>query len=167
MSGPDSKDHRIISAMWEVAMAALAVAVGIVALGFLAHVFAMLFRFGWGAIGTKATTSPVSVPAGLVSEPAPSAPAGTLMVSSWYGGWHHGRLTASGERFNQHAMTAAHRTMPFGTRLRLSVAGKTAIVQINDRGPFHPGRDLDVSLGTAQALGMVEAGVAVLQVEAL
>jgi rare lipoprotein A (peptidoglycan hydrolase) len=81
-------------------------------------------------------------------------------VASYYGGRHHGRATASGEKFNQHAMTAAHRTLPFGTRLRVSYGSRSVVVRINDRGPFIRGRTLDLSAGAARALGMLGKGVA-------
>jgi rare lipoprotein A len=70
--------------------------------------------------------------------------------------------TASGEKFDTHELTAAHPTLPFGTRLRVtSVAtGKSVTVRVNDRGPFIPGRVVDVSYGAAETLGMVEGGIA-------
>jgi rare lipoprotein A len=73
-----------------------------------------------------------------------------------------GAETASGERFNTYDLTAAHLTLPFHTRLRVtSVAtGRSVIVRINDRGPFRSGRVVDVSYSAAQALGMVEEGIA-------
>lgn len=67
------------------------------------------------------------------------------------------KITASGERFNEHAMTAAHKTLPFGTRLHVCLHG-CVVVRINDRGPFVRGRELDLSRGAARAIGM--AGVA-------
>jgi rare lipoprotein A len=86
------------------------------------------------------------------------------MVASWYGAPYHGRLTASGERYDQEAMTAAHNFLPFGALLECEVAGKTAIVRVTDRGPFIAGRDLDLSRAAARQLGMIDAGVAVLNV---
>lgn len=86
-----------------------------------------------------------------------------LLVASWYGPRHAGNVTASGEIFNPDLLTAAHRTLPFGTRIRLSVAGRSCIVTITDRGPFIDGRDLDVSQAAAEALGMIEAGVAIVE----
>lgn len=80
------------------------------------------------------------------------------MVASYYGGKHHGRLTASGERFNQHGMTAAHKTMRFGTVLRVCRSG-CVVVRITDRGPFIRGRSLDLSRGAAAAIGLVSVGV--------
>ena len=74
-------------------------------------------------------------------------------VASWYGPGFHGRRTASGERFNQHAMTAAHRTLPFGTRVKVTYKGRSVVVRINDRGPFIRGRSLDLSKGAARQIG--------------
>jgi rare lipoprotein A len=81
--------------------------------------------------------------------------------ASWYGPRFHGRRTASGERYDQNAMTAAHRTLPFGTlvRVRSLVTGKEVDVRVTDRGPFTRGRIIDVSRAAAQALGMMGLGV--------
>jgi rare lipoprotein A len=79
-------------------------------------------------------------------------------MASFYGN-ESGRQTASGQRFNQEAMTAAHRTLPFGTRLRVTHGGRSVIVTINDRGPFVRGRVLDLSTGAARAIGLTGAGV--------
>jgi len=88
------------------------------------------------------------------------------MVASWYGPGFHGNLTANGERYNQYASTAAHKTLPFGTKLK--VCYKTCeVVRITDRGPFTPGRDLDLSKGTAERIGTLEAGVAQVKVTRL
>lgn len=85
--------------------------------------------------------------------------ASAVWVASWYGPYFHGRTTANGERFNQMASTAAHKTLPFGTKLK--VCYKTCeVVRINDRGPFIPGRDIDLSKGTASRIGLLGAGVA-------
>jgi rare lipoprotein A len=73
-------------------------------------------------------------------------------VASWYGS-ESGNRTASGERFNPNGMTAAHRSLPFGTRLRVCHRG-CVTVRINDRGPFVRGRCLDLSRGAARAIGM-------------
>jgi rare lipoprotein A len=90
-------------------------------------------------------------------------------LASWYGPGFHGKLTASGEVFNQEKFTAAHRTLPWGSRVRvINLAnGKSVVVQINDRGPAVKGRIIDVSRAAARALGMVEAGTATVQVELL
>ena len=79
-------------------------------------------------------------------------------MASFYGN-ESGSKTASGQRFNQNAMTAAHRSLPFGTKLRVSHGGRSVIVTINDRGPFIRGRVLDLSTGAARAVGLTSAGV--------
>jgi rare lipoprotein A len=81
--------------------------------------------------------------------------------ASWYGPRFHGRRTASGERHDMYALTAAHKTLPFGTlvRVRSVMTGREVEVRINDRGPFVKGRVIDVSKAAAQALGMMEDGV--------
>ena len=77
-------------------------------------------------------------------------------AASWYGPGFHGRKTASGERFNQNAMTAAHRSLPFGTKVRVvnERTGRSVVVRINDRGPFHGGRIIDLAQAPARALGI-------------
>lgn len=88
-------------------------------------------------------------------------------VASYYGRKFHGRLTANGERFDMNAMTAAHKTLPFGTRVRVTNArnGRSVIVRINDRGPFIRGRTIDLSRGAAQKLGMISSGHARVQLD--
>ncbi|NEO30134.1 MAG: septal ring lytic transglycosylase RlpA family protein [Symploca sp. SIO3C6] len=88
-------------------------------------------------------------------------------IASWYGPGLHGRRSASGERFNQHAMTAAHRSLPFGTHVRVTNLnnGRSVVVRINDRGPFTRGRVIDLSAAAAGALRMKQAGTAPVQVE--
>jgi rare lipoprotein A len=85
------------------------------------------------------------------------------MVASYYGS-ESGNRTANGERFNPHGLTAAHRTLPFGTRLRVCYRG-CVVVRVNDRGPFVRGRSLDLSHGAARAIGMLGVGVARVSVE--
>jgi rare lipoprotein A len=82
-------------------------------------------------------------------------------LASWYGRPYHGRTTASGERYDMRAMTAAHRTLPLGTvvEVRNLENGRKIRVLINDRGPFVEGRILDVSRGAAKKLRMLDAGV--------
>jgi rare lipoprotein A len=82
------------------------------------------------------------------------APSGT-MLASWY---MHGSRTANGERFQPDGLTAAHKSLPFGTKLHLTHNGKTVIVRINDRGPFIRGRQLDLSRGAARQLGCLGSG---------
>ena len=82
--------------------------------------------------------------------------------ASWYGPGFQGRRTANGERFNMNAMTAAHRTLPLGTTVKVtnSANGKSVIVRINDRGPYHGNRVIDLSKAAAQELGFLKQGVA-------
>ena len=79
-------------------------------------------------------------------------------VASYYGN-ESGSKTASGQRMNANAMTAAHRSLPFGTKLRVTHRGRSIVVTINDRGPFIRGRVLDLSTGAARAIGLTDAGV--------
>jgi rare lipoprotein A len=79
-------------------------------------------------------------------------------VASYYGS-ESGSRTASGQRFNQNAMTAAHRSLPFGTKLRVTHGSRSVVVTINDRGPFIRGRVLDLSKGAARAIGLTGRGV--------
>jgi rare lipoprotein A len=87
-------------------------------------------------------------------------------IASYYGREHDGRRTASGEVFDMNGMTAAHRTLPFGTRVRVTnlANGREVTVRINDRGPFRRGRILDLSYGAARKLGIVGRGVAKVRV---
>jgi rare lipoprotein A len=80
--------------------------------------------------------------------------------ASWYGGKFHGRRTANGERYDQNAMTAAHKTLPFGTMVRVTDqrTGKSINVKINDRGPYHGSRIIDLSKAAATKLGFRDAG---------
>ena len=91
---------------------------------------------------------------------APSSGSGRSFsgMASFYGN-ESGSKTASGQRFNQNALTAAHRSLPFGTKLRVSHGGRSVVVTINDRGPFIRGRVLDLSTGAARAIGLTSAGV--------
>lgn len=84
-----------------------------------------------------------------------------VVTASWYGSKFHGRLTASGEKYNMYAFTCAHKAFPFGTRLRVRYlkTGKTVNVTVNDRGPFVRGRDLDLSYAAAKEIGLIAKGV--------
>jgi rare lipoprotein A len=90
----------------------------------------------------------------------------SILKASYYSSGHR---TASGERFDQNGLTAASRTLPFGTRLHVTnlATGRSVIVRINDRGPFVRGRDLDLARGAAVALGMIGRGTANLKVARL
>jgi rare lipoprotein A len=84
-------------------------------------------------------------------------------LASWYGAHHQGKKTASGERFDKNALTAAHRTLRFGTRVRVTHRdnGRSVVVRINDRGPFGGrGRVIDLSEAAARRLGIIASGVA-------
>ncbi|MCW5697393.1 MAG: septal ring lytic transglycosylase RlpA family protein [Bauldia sp.] len=99
---------------------------------------------------------------GFMGRPAVAAECDQVGLASYYGAEHHGRLTASGEPFNMHAMTAAHRTLPFNTMVRVCRVdtGACVTVRISDRGPFIAGRIIDLSRGAAARLGMIQHGVA-------
>ncbi|MBF0456882.1 MAG: septal ring lytic transglycosylase RlpA family protein [Nitrospirae bacterium] len=101
-----------------------------------------------------------------IPETSPAAEK-TQMVASWYGPDFHNKLTASGEVYDMYAMTAAHKTLPFGTILRLSNPGTGAsvTVTVTDRGPFVAGRDLDLSYSAAKEIGVVGPGVLAVMVQ--
>jgi rare lipoprotein A len=90
-------------------------------------------------------------------------------LASWYGPRFHGKRTASGEIFNQHDFTAAHRTLPWGSKVKVTntANGKSVEVRINDRGPFGRGRIIDLSRAAARALGMVGSGITTVRIESL
>jgi rare lipoprotein A len=90
-------------------------------------------------------------------------------LASWYGAHHHGRLTASGTPFDMHRLTAAHRTLPLGSRLRVTRLddGRSVVVRLTDRGPYRPGRLIDLSHAAARAIGAIDRGVVRVRVEAL
>lgn len=103
-------------------------------------------------------------------KPASSVPStdGTLIqtgMASWYGPKFHGRRTANGERYDMHALTAAHPTLPFGTRLavRNPRTGQQVVVRVNDRGPYKGHRILDLSYAAANAIGVVRPGTAIVE----
>lgn len=110
----------------------------------------------------------------------PDVPQGTVLaeaiplyrqigIASWYGGRHQGRLTASGEVFDENRLTAAHRTLPLVTWARVTNLenGRSVEVKINDRGPYVDGRVIDLSARAAEALGMTQQGLARVRIEAL
>ncbi len=107
-------------------------------------------------------------------EPAapPPEPAATSLgtgIASYYGRRFHGRRTANGERFDMNEMTAAHRTLPFGSRVRVTNTsnGQSVVVRINDRGPFIRGREIDVSRAAAEQIGMIRRGHSNVELELL
>ncbi len=105
----------------------------------------------------------VTAPAPAIEAPAASAPQETVLgrgSASYYAAKFDGRRTASGERFDNDDMTAAHRTLPFGSLVRVTnpANGRSVVVRVNDRGPFTRGRLIDVSRAAAEELGMVARG---------
>ena len=104
----------------------------------------------------------------FAARPAVAKPAamtdGSVGIASFY---KHGSKTANGEQFNPNDLTAAHRTLPFGTRLRVThvATGQSVTVRVNDRGPFIPGRVVDVSHSAAEALGMIDRGITKVKLE--
>ncbi|MFN3737702.1 MAG: septal ring lytic transglycosylase RlpA family protein [Hydrogenophaga sp.] len=112
-------------------------------------------------LGGCATQAPPVVPPPVAPQPAePQEIARGL--ASWYGEGFHGRATASGERFDLNALTAAHRTLPIGSRVRVRnlANGKEVVVRINDRGPHIGGRLIDLSRAAAAQIGLLNSGVA-------
>ncbi len=138
----------------------------------LALVLGMGLLAGCSSRAARTVPSPRPETPATVRRPGPGAPdkpqekaPRTFLgegLASYYGPGLHGRKTASGERFDQNAMTAAHRTVRFGTCVRVvnMENGKSVEVRVNDRGPFKDERIIDVSLGAARKLDMVEKGLA-------
>jgi rare lipoprotein A len=119
---------------------------------------------------TNASAHPSASPASGSS----SAPSGKALltlegIASYYAHDFHGRLTSNGETYDMHGLTAAHRTFPFGTKVRVTnlVNNLSVIVRINDRGPFVEGRIIDLSLGAATAIQSVESGTVKVRLEVL
>ncbi len=90
-------------------------------------------------------------------------------IASYYGPGFHGKKTANGERFNMYELTAAHKTLPFNTRVRVTNLNnkKSVIVRINDRGPYKKGRIIDLSKGAAKKIDLLQTGTAKVKVEIL
>ncbi len=108
----------------------------------------------------KLITSLALAASTCLSAPAVAAES---MLTSWYGSYFHGRTTANGETYNMYGNTAAHKTLPFGTKLLVCYDG-CAIVRINYRGPYVGGRQLDLSYAAAEQIGLLWAGVGYTQV---
>ncbi len=126
-----------------------------------ATLVALTFAGGLTEASAKTRKNPLNANASLGSSRSFSG------MASYYGNELAGRRTASGARFNPGGMTAAHRSLPFGTRLRVTHGSRSVVVTINDRGPFVRGRVLDLSKGAAQAIGMTGRGVGRVVAEAL
>lgn len=112
------------------------------------------------AVETVPVVQPLPEVAPLPAQPAPATRAFGGGMASFYGAELHGRRTASGERFDMHDLTAAHRTLPFGTRVVVTnpANGRSVTVRINDRGPFHGNRVIDLSRAAASEIGLVARG---------
>ena len=103
--------------------------------------------------------------AGLCAFALPSESRAT-MLASWYGPYFHGRTTANGETYDMYGYTAAHKTLPFNTKLRVCYEG-CVDVRINDRGPYIGARELDLSYAAARKIGLLDPGVATTSIEYL
>jgi peptidoglycan lytic transglycosylase len=116
-----------------------------------------------GVLGPVAPPAPAAPPAAPPDAPPPTPESATKQtgIASWYGAFHQGRRTASGEVFDMRKSTAAHRTLPLGSRVRVTNLdnGKSVVVRINDRGPMVPGRILDLSRSAADRLGAIARGL--------
>lgn len=120
-----------------------------------------------GCAGHEAPQAPPSIesPPPLPVRPAAGAAAQPVFtqtgIASWYGSFHHGRKTASGKRYDMNELTAAHRTLPFGTEATVINLenGRSVVVVVNDRGPYRRGRIIDLSRRAAERLGLVEKGI--------
>jgi rare lipoprotein A len=132
----------------------------------------------WRAVLALGVALVLAAACGGRTKPAPSKRVGVSQPrsgnvqrgkASWYGGKFHNGPTASGERYNKRSMTAAHRKLPFGTRVRVTNLknGKSVILRINNRGPYSKGRIIDVSEAAAEKLDMIDAGVVPCTVERL
>jgi len=115
-----------------------------------------------------AITTPAVQPLPPLPAP-PSVVAVSTGEASWYGPGFYGNRTANGEVFRPGTLTAAHRTLPFGTKVRVTNLwnGRSAVVRINDRGPFHGRRVIDLAHGAASQLGLVASGIAQVKLEVL
>lgn len=115
-----------------------------------AFLYATMIAAAGAAVGA------VPAEASSLNQPKPGAKVAQSGKASWYGPRFHGKRTASGEVFNTNSMTAAHKSLPFGTRVKVTSrkTGKSVVVRINDRGPFVRGRIIDLSKASAKALGM-------------
>lgn len=125
-----------------------------------------------GCAGTAEAQSASALPAETASKEAATGEVVTASyvgTASWYGKSFHGQLTASGEPFDMEALTAAHRTLPFGSRVRVTnlANGRSVIVVINDRGPYRKKRLIDLSRAAAKRLGFLEDGTARVRLDVL
>ncbi|MGB3808052.1 MAG: septal ring lytic transglycosylase RlpA family protein [Erythrobacter sp.] len=119
---------------------------------------------GLASVDAEPVTQYEPLPVKQVSSPQPAPSASDIGAgqASYYGPGFEGRRTASGERFDPNDLTAAHRTLPMGSRVRVtnSQTGDSVVVRINDRGPFHGNRVIDLSQGAARSIGLIRLGTA-------
>jgi rare lipoprotein A len=127
-----------------------------------------------GLSGCSTVQSPSPYPPyhpSVTSRPAPAASSARshIIRASWYGPGFNGQRTASGEIFNEHSLTAASKTLPLGSQVRVTslFTGRSVIVKVNDRGPFVRGRSLDLSQAAARQIGVVHEGVAKVRITPL
>jgi rare lipoprotein A len=139
-----------------------------------ARVIVVAATLAWLSLATSCSSSRRFANAGGSSGTSSSRSSGeTLLtlegIASYYAHDFHGRLTANGETYDMNGLTAAHRTFPFGTKLRVTNLEnkRSVIVRINDRGPFIEGRIIDLSLGAAKVIGSVESGTVNVRLEVL
>ena len=126
----------------------------------------------YGAFVLPLLLAACTVPASRVQLPPAPASQGAVIqtgIASWYGPGFHGKATASGTIYNQYDMTAAHQTLPLGTRVMVTnlEKGSSTVVAINDRGPFVKGRIIDLSYAAGKALGMIEPGTIFVRLEVI
>jgi rare lipoprotein A (peptidoglycan hydrolase) len=126
----------------------------------------VVFAFGLAGCSSQNLASVPPPPAGYYVPPPTNYRGSRTEVASWYGPGFAGRRTSSGETYNPEALTAASKTLPLGSRVRVMNpdTGKSVVVRINDRGPFVRGRSLDLSHGAAQRIGLTGKGVGRVQV---
>jgi rare lipoprotein A len=132
---------------------------GAIAASILALSTSTVFAQGTSGVAPASASAPASAPAAAAAPAA--AMAGESGKLAWYGKKFAGRKTASGERYDPEAMTMAHKTLPFGTRVKVtnSANKKSVTLRVNDRGPTQADRVGDVSMAAARQLGMIKAGV--------
>ena len=119
--------------------------------------------------GTGTRPQAPAAPPATPAKPAPPRASVQTGKASWYGDAHHGKKTASGETYDMAELTAAHRSLPLGTRVRVVNLenGRSVVVRINDRGPFARGRIIDLSRAAARELGHLGSGVFTVRIEVL
>lgn len=132
--------------------------------------------YAFVVLGVALVAAPVATSSGqvhhseaVVSVVAPALPPYQVGIASWYGSYFQGRETTSGEPFNMYALTAAHRELPLGTRVRVTNLenGRSVVLRINDRGPVPTDRIIDVSYGAAQVLGFRVEGLVPVRIDVI